>query len=258
VSEKLVKNTVATRDVVLKSKAQVSQVQTSLAGAEENKKNAAAYFNFLLNQPFETPIETDTAIFNTLDTKEVITPDVPVNREELAQIKSGQKAMETNLRLNESYKLPKLNAFYNIGFQGFGYDIFNKQFYQLGGLQLTWNIFRANDNKLKVKQTQTGLQQLQTQYDDVQKQLQLQVTTTYNGYITAVQTLQSAADETASTREAYRLTDKKYREGQALQIELVDARVQMTNAEIKYSLAQLAVLNKTAELERVTASYQIK
>jgi len=258
VSEKLVKNTVATRDVVLKSKTQVSQVQTSLAGAEENKKNAAAYFNFLLNQPFDTPIEKDTAIFNTLDTKETFSPDVPENREELAQIKSGEKALTTNLKLNKTFNMPRLNAFYDIGFQGYGFNIFNKQFYQLGGLQLTWSIFKGNDNKLKVKQTQLGIEQLQTQYDNTQKQLQLQVTTTYNAYTTAVQTLQSAADETASAREAYRLTDKKYREGQALQIELIEARTEMTNAEIKYSLAQLAVLNKTAELERATASYQLK
>jgi len=258
VSEKLVKNTVATRDVILKSKTQVSQVQTSLAGAEESKKNAAAYFNFLLNLPFETTIEKDTAIFNSLETKETFSPEVPTNREELEEIKSGQKTLATSLKLNQTYKLPRLSAFYDIGFQGFGFNIFNNQFYQLGGLQLTWNIFKGNDNKLKAKQTQVDIDQLQTQYDDTQKQLQLQVTTTYNGYLTAIQTLQSAADETASTREAYRLTDKKYREGQVLQIELIDARVEMTNAEIKYSLAQLAVLNKTAELERVTASFNLK
>lgn len=258
VSEKLVKNTVATRDVVLKSKTQVSQVQTSLAGAMENKKNAAAYFNFLLNQPFETPVEKDTSIYNSLNTRQTVTAEIPAGREELAQIKSGQKALQTSLKLNESFKLPRLNAFYNIGFQGFGFNVFDKQFYQLGGLQLTWNIFKGNDNKLKIKQTQADIQQLQTQYNDVEKQLQLQVTTTYNAYLTAVQTLQSAADETESTREAYRLTDKKYREGQALQIELIQARTEMTNAEIKYSLAQLAVLTKSAELERVTAAYTLK
>jgi len=42
-----------------------------------------------------------------------------------------------------------------------------------------------------------------------------------------------------------------------LQIELIDARTEMTNAEIKYSLTQLAVLNKAAELERVMATYQL-
>ena len=258
VNEKLVKNTMATQDVVLKAKAQVSQVQTSLIGAQQNQKNAAAYFNFLLNQPLETAIENDSTILQSLDKKINLSLDVPVNREELLQIKSGQKALSTNLKLNESYKLPRLNAFYNVGFQGFGYKFFDKQFYQIGGLQLTWNIFKANDNKLKIKQTQLDIDALQNQYANTEKQLQLQIATTYNSYISALQALQSSNDEVINTKEAYRLTDRKYREGQALQIELTQARIDMTTAEIKYSLAQLAVLNKAAELERVMATYPIQ
>lgn len=256
VSEKLVKNNVATRDVVYKSQAQVSGVQTSLVEAQQNKKNAAAYFNFLLNKPFESAIEIDSTIFTSLDNNITLT-DASGNREELSQIRSGEKALQTNLKLNQSFGLPRLSAFYNVGFQGFGFNVFDKQFYQLGGLQLTWNIFKGNDNKLKVKQTQVTIDQLHTQYDDVQKQLQLQTTTAYNAYVAAIEALKSAHDEVVSTKEAYRLTDKKYREGQALQIELIDARTQMTNAEIKYSLAQLNALNKTAEMQRANASYPL-
>jgi len=256
VSEKLVKNNVATRDVVYKSQAQVSGVQTSLVEAQQNKKNAAAYFNFLLNKPFESAIEIDSTIFTSLDNNITLT-DASGNREELSQIRSGEKALQTNLKLNQSFALPRLSAFYNVGFQGFGFNVFDKQFYQLGGLQLTWNIFKGNDNKLKVKQTQVTIDQLHTQYDDVQKQLQLQTTTAYNAYVAAIEALKSAHDEVVSTKEAYRLTDKKYREGQALQIELIDARTQMTNAEIKYSLAQLNALNKTAEMQRANASYPL-
>jgi outer membrane protein len=258
VNEKLVKNTMATRDVVLKAKAQVSGVQTSLTGAQQIQKNAAAYFNFLLNQPLETAIENDPAILQSLDKKIDLSLNVPVNREELLQIKSGQKALSTNLKLNQSYRLPRLNAFYDVGFQGFGYKFFDKQFYQIGGLQLTWNIFKANDNKLKIKQTQLDIEALQNQYTNTERQLQLQVATTYNSYVSALQALQSSNDEVINTKEAYRLTDRKYREGQALQIELTQARIDMTTAEIKYSLAQLAVLNKTAELERVMATYPIQ
>jgi len=256
VSEKLVKNNVATRDVVLKSQAQVSAVQTSLTEAQQNKKNAAAYFNFLLNRPFEDSIEIDPGIFSTLD-KTIAVTDAIAGREELQQIRSGEKVLQTNLNLNKSFVQPRLNAFYNIGFQGYGFNVFDKQFYQLGGLQLTWSIFKGNDNKLKVKETQTNIEQLHAQYNDVQKQLQLQAVTVYNSYIAATQALQSAHDEVVSTKEAYRLTDKKYREGQALQIELIDARTQMTNAEIKYSLAQLNALNKTADVDRANASYPL-
>jgi outer membrane protein len=258
VNQKLVKNTMATQDVVLKAKAQVSQVQTSLIGAQQNQKNAAAYFNFLLNQPLETTIVNDFTIFQSLDNKISLSLDVPANREELLQIKSGQKALSTNLKLNESYKLPRLNAFYNVGFQGFGYKFFDKQFYQIGGLQLTWNIFRANDNKLKIKQTQLDMDAMQNQYAITEKQLQLQIATTYNTYISELQALQSSNDEVINSEEAYRLTDRKYREGQALQIELTQARTEMTTAEIKYSLAQLAVLKIAAELERVMATWPIQ
>jgi outer membrane protein len=258
VNEKLVKNTMATQDVVLKAKAQVSAVQTSLTGALQILKNAVAYFNFLLNQPLETAIENDPAIFQPLDKKIDLSLNVPANREELLQIKSGQEALSTNLKLNRSYKLPRLNAFYDVGFQGFGYKFFDNQFYQIGGLQLTWNIFKANDNKLKIKQTQLDMDALQNQYINAEKQVQLQIATTYNSYVSALQALQSSNDEVINTKEAYRLTDRKYREGQALQIELTQARIDMTTAEIKYSLAQLAVLNKAAELERVMATYPIQ
>ena len=77
----------------------------------------------------------------------------------------------------------------------------------------------------------------------------------YNDYRAAVQSLRSSADEVQSSRESYRLTERRFREGMAIQLEVIDMRTQLTNAEIRYSLAQLAVLLKSAELEKVTASY---
>ena len=257
-SEKLVKNQVATKEVTLKARTEVSKVQTALADAESNQKNAEAYFNFLLNQSLETPVVIDSSLFqpgNRYNT--IITVDVPQSREELKQISSTQQVLETNLRLNNTYKLPTLNGFYNIGFQGFGYHLNDKQFYQLGGLQLTWNLFKANDNKLKAKQTEIDIEAIKNQYKNVSQQLMLQVVTTYNQYQSSVTALHNANDEVTSTHEAYRLTQSRYQQGEALQIELIDARTQMTNADISLSLAQLAVFGKEAELERVIASYPL-
>ena len=255
-NEKLVKHEAATKETVLKAKTQVSQVQTSLTGAIQNQKNAAAYFNFLLNRALDTPVIFDSTILQSLQKEITVSLDVPANREELQQLKSAEKVLETNLRLNETYKLPVINGFYNIGFQGYGYKFNDKQFYQLGGLQLQWNIFRGNDNKLKTKQAQIDIDAIKNQYDNTEKQMQLQVTTTYNSYQSALDALHSANDEMISTSEVYRLAQSRYMQGAALQLELIDARTEMTNAEVKYSLAQLAVLNKAAELERVMATYK--
>jgi outer membrane protein len=255
VSEKMVNNNVATKEIILRAKTQVSQVQSSLIEATNNRKNATAYFNFLLNEPLETNVVIDSALSAQYKSPEPISLETPVAREELAQIKSSQKVLATNLKLNRSYLVPTLNAFYNIGFQGFGLKFNGDQFYQLGGLQLRWNLFRANDNKYKIQQSQLDIDALSNQYKEVEQQLSLQVRTAYNDYYSSLQSLQALQDEVQSAQETYRLTDRRFREGQALQLEVTEARTQLTNAQIRYSLAQLAVLNKTAELERATASY---
>ena len=255
VSDKLMQNSMGTKESVLRARAQVSQVKSSLIAAGNQQQNALAYFNFLLNQSLDAPVTADTTVLEQMNTGISAALEVPARREELAKLQSAQRAVTTGIKMNRSYIVPKLNAFYNIGFQGFGFHFNSDQFYQLGGLQLKWDLFKANDNKYKIRQSQLDLQTLETQYKDVEQQLSLQVRTTLNNYRSAIQTLQANADEVQSTQETYRFAERRFREGQALQIELIDARTQLTNAQLKYSLAQLAVLTRAAELERVTASY---
>ncbi len=255
VSEKMVNNGTATKETVLRAKAQVSQVQASLIDATNNRKNAVAYFNFLLNQPLEAEVAIDSAVTEQFAPVPPLALEVPAGREELAQLKSTQKVLGTNLKLNKSYLVPRLNAFYNIGFQGFQLKFNGDQFYQLGGLQFRWNLFRANDNKYKIQQSQLDLDALENRYKETGQQLSLQVRIAYNNYYSSLQSLQALRDEVQSAQETYRFTERRFREGQALQLELIDIRTQLTNAQIRYSLAQLAVLTRAAEVERATASY---
>ena len=62
--------------------------------------------------------------------------------------------------------------------------------------------------------------------------------------------------EMQSAREYYRLMERRYREGQALQIELTDARTQLTAAEQKQSLALFNVILRGVELERAEDSFK--
>ena len=256
VSEKFMQNNVGTRESVMRAKAQVSQVKASLITATNQQLNAAAYFNCLLNENLEAPVTTDSSLFERINTTLPAALEVAENREELTKIQSAQKVVGTSLKMNRNYLVPKLNAFYNIGFQGFGFKFNGDQFYQLGGLQLKWDLFKANDNKYKIQQSQLDLEALKNQYKDVEQQLTLQVRTSLNNYRSAIQTLEALNDEVQSAVETYRFAERRFREGQALQIELIDARTQLTSAQLNYSLAQLAVLTRAAELERATAAYK--
>jgi outer membrane protein TolC len=285
VSEKFVENNMATRESVLRAQSQVSHVESSLIEAENDCRNAAAYVNFLLNRPLDTPVLTDSA-FLTDDTPAnprtklpLLGSTVPSNglfpgahaitassdanaaaaiagREEFTRLRSTQNILASNLRWNQNYLIPKLNAFYDVGFQGYGYHFNNAQFYQLAGINLTWNLFKAGDNKYKISQSRIDIRSTDEQYRQLTDQLTLEQQTTVNNYASAVEALHALADEVTSARETYRLADKRYREGQALQIELIDSRTQMTDAEIRLTLGRLAVLNRAADLERVEAAYQ--
>jgi len=130
------------------------------------------------------------------------------------------------------------------------------QFYQLAGIQLVWPLFKANDNKYKIRQARIDMAALDEQYQQLTQQVSLEQETTMNNYNSAMESLRSLTDAVSSAREAYRLAERRFNEGQALQIELIDARTQMTNSELRYSQGRLSLLNKAADLERITASYK--
>src|ERR1700754_2706609 len=300
VSEKFVENHMATREIVLRAQAQVSEVEASYIEAGNLRRNAAAYFNFLLNRPLDSEVVTDSTLM-ALDvepdgagtstgaatpgagispgaipgnpatatgamTPTVATsghaaatptdPDLLAHREEFNRLKSFQRITASNLKWDRAYLVPKLSAFYDIVFQGYGFHFNGSQFYQLAGVQLVWPLFKANDNKYKIRQARIDMAALDEQYQQLTQQVCLELETTINNYNSAMESLRSLTDAVSSAREAYRLAERRFNEGQALQIELIDARTQMTNSELRYSQGRLSLLNKAADLERITASYK--
>jgi outer membrane protein len=283
VSQKFVENNMATREVVLRAQAQVSGVRSSLIEADNDLRNAAAYFNFLLNRSLENPIRVDSSLMTwqlPTETADQPGPEQPMSatvtlpgfptfagttalpavnagREEFSRLRSYQQIIRSNLKWDRNYLIPQLNAFYDVGYQGFGFHFNGTQFYQLAGINLVWPLFKAGDNKYKIQQAHIDIDAIDEQYRQLTEQLTLEQQITVNNYNSSVEALRALADEVSSAREAFRLAEKRFDEGQALQVELIDARTQMTSAEIRYSLGRLAALNRAADLERVTASYKL-
>jgi len=262
VSGKFVENHMATREVVLRAQAQVSEVEASLIEAENQRKNAAAYFNFLLNRPLESEVLTDSALMaegaSAGGGASLGITDLLSRREEFSRLRSYQRITASNLKWDRAYLVPRLNAFYDVGFQGYGFHPDGSQLYQLAGIQLVWPLFKAGDNKLKIRQAEIDKATLDEEYKQLTRQVSLEQETATNNYRSALEALRSLTDGVSSAREAYRLAERRFNEGQALQIELIDARTQLTNSDIRYSLGLLSVLNRAADLERVNASYKFQ
>ena len=72
------------------------------------------------------------------------------------------------------------------------------------------------------------------------------------------QNLASTGKMKIEAESTYRLVNRKYEEGMASQLELIDSRTNLTNAEIRNIISKYESWISFAEYERVTASYPIE
>lgn len=255
INQSLVNNGMAISTVLLRSQSEIGKIEAQIMEAQNNSQNAAAYLNFLLNKPLENKIEIDTA-FNTLKTNvpESIGADMG-SREELQKIKAGINANQQVVNLNKAFWIPKLGTSVDLGSQGFHWQFNDQTRYALLGVSLDWNLFASGRNKLRTKQAEMDLNALNSQYEQVDNQLHLQVKTTVNNYLSALEIYQSTQAQVDAAQKYFNDTFKRYKQGQATQIEYLDARNNLTSAQIQQSIALYNVWGKLAEVERVKASY---
>ncbi|MBC7922774.1 MAG: TolC family protein [Ferruginibacter sp.] len=260
-NEKLVKNQVALSANVARSRAERSKLEAQLLEAENNQRLAAYFFNSLLNQPFDTPITADTTLLTApVESGATIAlgdEGYATRREEITKLKSALRVNEYQVRMNKAYLLPTIGHSVEAGYQGFGFKYDGTQDYFLYGISLRWNLFRGLQNQFKVRQSLLDRQSLEAQQDAAEQQIQLQVQSAQYSLNTAARTLQSTRDALVDSEEFFRVTNRRYQEGQSLLIEFLDARNQLTNAQISRVLAQFQVLIRAAELEQATAAYAL-
>lgn len=257
VNESLVRNGVRNTTALTRSRAEKERILAQMTEAENNRTNARSYFNFLLNQPLETDIDTDTTLLATLPGG-IDNGTATSSREELQQLQQLQKVNGLNVRMQQSYLIPKLNTFLDLGSQGFDWQFDNKSRYYLWGVNLQWDLFAGGLHKSRIQQARTDVSSLQVQLDQTEKTFQLQASQAMNNYKTAVGSYRNARSQQALSEKYYNDQLRVYKEGQLLYIELLDAQNQLTNARLQASVTAAQVHIAATELERVTAAFPIQ
>lgn len=256
VNQSLVNNGAANQTVLMRSSSEVSRIEAQQAEAKANMKNAAAYFNFLINKPLESPIEIDSSYYG--DAAFYSPQDSTVeNREERRKINAALQTTNIVGKLNKAYNIPKLSAFLDLGSQEFDFKFNNQSKYYMFGLALDWPIFSGFTNTNKARQTSLDIATLKSQAEDIDNKLQLQVRMALNAYYSSIDIYRSAGSQASSAERYNSDTQKRYKEGQALYIETLDARTEYINALVQHSIARFNVWVKLSELERANGSYQL-
>jgi outer membrane protein TolC len=254
VSESLYKNDKVTIDVVYRAKAELSEIEQKQLEAKRNAELAKSYFNFLLNKPLESEIE----IFEDNNSiKNIPQNDFEkralLNREELSQIKLAVDVAKGTAGLAKSKYLPGLALAVDYGFQGEKYKFTEDDDYWMASIVLSWNLFNGFQDKAKAEQAELEAKKIFTQLTEVKNQIRLQVKEAVKNYLVAEKTINATNERLESFRKSYKIIKRKYAEGMASQIEYLDARNKLTQAEVQAIIAQYDYKQKYAQLEQIVA-----
>lgn len=260
VNEKLLESGKGLPAYVLRASSEVEGVRAQIIQAQQQAENARLYFNSLLNREESATIETD---FDTapalLDANTRLQEAAVIQqREELKSVKKYIELNETVVKMNQQFLIPKLNGFLDLGSQSEGFHFNQKTRYYLAGLQLEVPVFSGNRNKYKIRQAQLDLKNASLNQAHATQQLQLSASVARNNLVASWQSYKATVKQLEAVAAYQRLIDKGYRSGTNSYIETVDARNQLTAAQLASAINTYKVLQAAANLERETASYQLK
>jgi outer membrane protein TolC len=260
-NEKLVNNNVATKDVIYSAEYEVSKLDQQIAVIDKNRQSVQVFLNYLMNRDFSSEIVADTNLVNYAapttggwrSTLAQIKDDALAHRQELSQLRTNIKVSETAIKLQEMNALrPQVFVGGNMGFQGFGYS-FKNQTYLIGQIGLSWDLYHGYEKKSKIQQAKIQKSILDTKFEEVQKQIQLQVSQAYFELEATKKSLITAKDGTAKAEKYFKIVESRYRNGQAIMIEYLRASNEIITARLQESLARYDILVKQAALDKVGA-----
>jgi outer membrane protein TolC len=254
VNEKLLANGKGLPAYLLRSDSEIATIQAQIADARKQSQAAQYYFNFLLNRELNAEIRIDFEVEKAVSGVYSVAPGV---REELSLLTKSINLQETVLKMNESFYLPKLNGFVNLGSQSTIYDINAKSAYYFLGLQMDIPIFTGKRNLYKIKQSQLDIVSAKNALDLSTKQFNMATEIAQKNVQSSLVGFQASKKSYEAASAYLRLIEKGYKEGVSTYLETVDARNQWMNAQINYQLKQFNVLIAAAAYEREAASYPL-
>lgn len=256
VAERLVARGTATPDAVLRARAERGETHQALAEAEVRSQAALRRFNHLLNRDLDTSVEVlpDSALAfaMSVDEEEAVRRAL-AGREELRQSDAGIAAAESQVRLAGAARLPTVALAVDYGFQGRDYRLSADDDFAVASLVVQWNAFNGGQTGARRQQARIAADQARAGRAQAEQQIELQVRTAWRSAQAARGAIATAEDRLAAARRTWELVQRRYQEGIATQIELLDARTTYTSAGLNLILTRYDYAARWVEVERAAA-----
>jgi outer membrane protein TolC len=247
----------ATKNDVLKVKVQLGEVQLNLIDAKNAVKLANLSLVNLIGLPISTNVETseqpEKSVVEIGDISSILSKAYE-NRPELKSMNYRIKAGESGVTAAKSDWWPQIylvgDYYYSRPNQRIQplVDQFNKTWDV--GVALSFSLWNWGATVDRTDQAETQLEQAKDAYKIIRDGITLEVTQNYLNIKKSEERMTVAGQNVTQAEENYRVTDDKFKNGLALNSDLLDAEVALLQAKtdyiqsiVDYELAQ-AQLNK--------------
>jgi outer membrane protein TolC len=257
VNESLLENGKITDDQVLRAKAELLDVEQQKREVENLSRQAQSYFNFLLNRPFSSAIETASVPTTTNENDEALEQlwtRALDRRPELGRVEQLKQASAAQVRIARKQRWPTLSLGIDAGTQGEQYRFGDGYNFGVASLLFTWRLFDGGGDAARVSGARAAERQLVLREEEVAQRIRLEVQQSLDRLQTARASLTTAAARADASQAAFRIASRKRDEGVINQVEFIDARNTLTNAELNLTVTRYEVLARRAELEYATSS----
>ncbi|EDY84787.1 outer membrane efflux protein [Verrucomicrobiia bacterium DG1235] len=207
------------------------------------------------------PELTDTLVYEPIDYDlETGLQTALAERAELKQLAAITKAREAGLKIADSGRRPSVDL---VGTYGKQRSNFSSAFDDAPegwtiGIEASWNIWDGNKTRGQKLQALSQLEQSRIQQESLRLAIEVQVRQAISALQEADQLAQAAVKVVEQAEEALRMADSRFTTGSISQLDVLEARVALTEARTNALAANYQHLVAKAQFRRAIAAETIQ
>ena len=254
--EKQFQNGTASEYDVLRSSVQVKNIEPELLQADIAVKQCQLQLKVLMGISSDLNIYPDIALGEMSEEMWAYPTDLNLSLQDntsLRSIEIQKSLLNKNVTLKKFAWIPTLGASYTLSWTSLsnGSPFKNQQFnpYSFVGLALSIPIFSGGSKYYGLKQAQVQLKEIELQKDYLVNSLNMQVELAIDNMNRESAQINSSKDGVKQAAKAYEIMQKSFEIGAASYLELRDAELANTSAQLVYLQSIYNYLVSSSELD---------
>ena len=172
----------------------------------------------------------------------------------MKQLAIQAEMLAETIKVQKFANIPSLAAAFNFSYNAMTNDFNFSEYrwtpYSYVGLSLNIPIFAGGKRYQQIRQAKNQYEQVKLQTVNTERQLKIAIRQSLNTMETNMKSFYAAKDAVASAQKGYDIVAKSYQVGRSTLIELNDAQLALTQAQLAASQAVYSFLTAKAQLEQ--------